>query len=130
MNIPVLIANILAFLAFLIHSYFGDKDLQTLEPSSEEIPKKREVWTMIRCGWHWISFDLLFASIGLAIINFTDVLANEKQLLQILATYFLGYSIVWIVVILFSKKFPNPFVKLGQWILLSIIGGLIYLGTV
>jgi hypothetical protein len=84
---------------------------------------------MARCGWHWISFDLLFASIGLGLINFTDFFDNEKTLLQILTVYFLGYAIVWAVTITISMQFPKNYLKLGQWMLLLAISGLIYLGT-
>jgi hypothetical protein len=130
MIIPILIANILTLLAFAIHTFLGDKDLKVNEPT-EEIDKKyqkREKWTMARCGWHWISFDLLFASIGLGLINFTNYFDNEKTLLQILTIYFLGYAIVWTLTIAISKQFPKNFLKLGQWILLLVISGLIYLG--
>jgi hypothetical protein len=130
MIIPILIANILTLLAFAIHTFLGDKDLKVNEPT-EEIDKKyqkREKWTMARCGWHWISFDLLFASIGLGLINFTNYFDNEKTLLQILTIYFSGYAIVWILTIVISKQFPKNYLKLGQWILLLVISGLIYLG--
>jgi hypothetical protein len=83
---------------------------------------------MARCGWHWISLDLLFASIGLALLNFTDFFKNEQTLLQILSIYFLGYAIVWLFIILISKQFLKNYLKLGQWILLLLISGLIYSG--
>ena len=130
MNIPVLIANILTLLAFVIHTFMGDKELKIIQPTTglDDWSAKQEKWTMARCGWHWISFDLLFASIGLALINFTDVFDNEKTLLQILSIYFLGYSIAWAVTILISKQFPKNYLKLGQWILLLVISSLLYLG--
>ena len=132
MNIPILAANILTLLAFFIHTYFGDMELKIIQPhpKAEDWENKQEKWTMARCGWHWISFDLLFASIGLGLINFTDFFKNETILLQILLVYFLGYSIVWILTILISKKFRMNFIKLGQWILLLAISGLIYWGTI
>ncbi len=131
MNIAILSANILTLFAFVLHTFVGDKELKVNEPSetSEDKFLKREKWTMARCGWHWISFDLLFASIGLALINFTDFFENEKTLLQILTVYFLGYAIVWVVTITISKQFPKNYLKLGQWILLLAISGLIYFGT-
>ncbi|MBC9796026.1 hypothetical protein [Sinomicrobium weinanense] len=128
MDIPVLIANILTLLAFFIHMFTGDGELKIFEPENDEKHLKREKWTMVRCGWHWVSFDLLFASIGLGIINFTDFLENEKLLLQILAIYFLGYGIVFLIVITISRKFPKNYLKLGQWILLWLISGLLYWG--
>lgn len=130
MSIPILIANILTLMAFAIHTFLGDKELKILEPNDEAEGKhlKREKWTMARSGWHWISLDLLFATIGLGLINFTDFFQNEKLLLQILAIYFLGYGIAWIIGIAISKKFPKNFLKLGQWILLWLISGLIFWG--
>lgn len=131
MNTPILIANILTFLAFVVHTFIGDKELKVNEPTNEidENYQKREKWTMARCGWHWVSFDLLFATIGLVLINFTDYFENEKTLLQILTIYFLGYTMIWAFTIAISKRFPKNYLKLGQWILLFLISGLIYFGT-
>lgn len=128
MNIPLLIASILTLLAFFLHTFIGDKELRMIEPSPEFDNNflKQEKWTMARSGWHWVSFDLLFATIGLGIINFTDLLESERLLLQILVVYFLGYGFVWLIGIAISKKFPKNYLKLGQWMLLWIISGLIY----
>ena len=66
MNTLILIANILTLLAFVVHTFVGDKELKVNEPTNETDDnfQKREKWTMARCGWHWISFDLLFATIN------------------------------------------------------------------
>ncbi len=131
MNIPILIANILTLLAFVAHAFVGDKELKVNEPIAEvgENFQKREKWTMARCGWHWVSFDLFFATFGLGLINFTSYFDNEKTLLHILNVYFLGYAVVWTLTIAISKQFPKNYVKLGQWILLLVISGLIYFGA-
>jgi hypothetical protein len=130
MSIPILIANILTLLAFVIHTIVGDKELKVNEPANEPNGdlQKREKRTMARCGWHWVLFDLLFATIGLGLINFTNYFENEKTLLQILTVYFLGYALVWMLTIAISKQFPKNYLKLGQWILLLLISGLIYFG--
>lgn len=131
MNIPILIANILTLLAFIIHTFVGDKELKLNEPTDNENDnfQKREKWTMARCGWHCLSFDLLLTTIGLGVINFTNYFDNEKSLLQILTIYFLGCAIAWALTIAISKQFPKNYLKLGQWILLLVISGLIYFGT-
>lgn len=130
MNTPILVANILTLLAFFVHTFMGDRELKLIQPNPEEDKNcvKQEKWTMVRCGWHWISFDLLFATVGLSIINFTDHFENEELLLQILALYFLGYGVVWLIGLAISKRFPKSYLKLGQWILLWAISGLVYLG--
>ena len=131
MSIAILSANILTLIAFIVHTFVGDKELKLNEPTKEidKNYRKREKWTMARCGWHWVSFDLLFATIGLGLINFTNYFDNEKTLLQILALYFLGYAMVWALTIAVSKRFPKNYVKLGQWMLLLLISGFIYFGT-
>ena len=129
MNIYLIIASLLTTFAFFLHTFIGDQELRLIEPLKEELGKKREAWTMIRCGWHWISFDLLFAAIGLSLITFTNYLSNESLLLQILSIYFFGYAIVWMIGIIISPPFPNRFIKLGQWGLLIILGSLTYLGS-
>jgi len=120
MNTIILIANILTLLAFVVHTFVGDKELKVNEPTNETDDnfQKREKWTMARCGWHWISFDLLFATIGLGLINFTNYFDNEKILLQILTIYFLGYAIVWALTVAISKQFPKNYLKLGGLFLL------------
>ncbi len=131
MNTFLIIANVLLFVAFVIHTFVGDKELSVLAPEdqAENALDRREKWTMARCGWHWISFDLLFASIGLGLIIFTDVLPDEATLLSLLSIYLMGYGLVWLLVIMISKPFPARFLKLGQWILLVLISGLIYMGS-
>jgi hypothetical protein len=130
MNIPLLAANFLLLLAFVVHTVAGDRELKILEPNAEPGEKfqRTEKWIMARCGWHWVSFDLLMATLGLGLINFTNRLENEKTWLQILGIYFLGYSIVWALTIAISKQFPKNYLKLGQWMLLLLIGLLICFG--
>ena len=130
MNGFLITANVITFLAFVVHTFVGDKEIKILEPNNDNAPDfvKREKWTMARCGWHWISFDLLTASMGLFLINFTEVLLFEVQLLQLMSLYFLGYGFVWLFTIIISKSFPKSYLKLGQWLLLWLISGFIYLG--
>ena len=130
-NIPILVASILTGLAFLAHTFGGDIELISIQPSVSinSWAEKQQIWTMARCGWHWISFDLLLATVALTLINFTNYFENKKTILQLLSLYFFGYAIVWFIVILISPSFPNNFINLGQWMLLLTIGGLIKYGT-
>ncbi len=131
MNWYLIAASILTLMAFLVHTFVGDKELRVLEPerTKKMVKKETVIWTMSRCGWHWISFDLLFATLGLALITFTNILTNEVQWLQLISLYFFGYGTVWIITLAISKSFSKNFVKLGQWILLWTISGLTFLGT-
>jgi len=130
-NIPVLIANVLTLIAFYLHTFVGDKEIRLIEPTeTNDDYVKQEKWTMARNGWHWVSFDLLFATIGLGVINFTDYFESETLLLKLLAFYFFGYGVVWLIGTAISKSFPKNYLKLGQWILLFLLSGLLYWGAV
>jgi hypothetical protein len=129
-NTPLIIANVLTILAFFAHTIGGDIELHVIQPEQGTVDwiNKQQMWTMARCGWHWISFDLLFASVLLYMINFTQTIEHKRTILQLLAIYFVSYSIIWIFVLLISTPFNGMFVKLGQWALLAVIGGLIFFG--
>lgn len=115
-----------------MHTLVGDKELRTLEPKEDERDENflnREKRTMSRCGWHLVSYDLFFASVGLVLITFTDWLIHETFLLNIMSLYFLGYGFAWLIGIILSKNFPYNYLKLGQWLLLWLIGILTYFGA-
>lgn len=124
----LIIANILCAIAFVVHTIFGDREVRQLEPTIEKGAELRQYWTMVRCGWHWVSFDLLAASIFLALVNFSSFFQSEETVLQLLAIYFMGYGLFWLGTIFISKSFPKRFLYLGQWALLWLIGGLIWMG--
>lgn len=130
-NVPLLLALLLTSLAFFAHTIGGDMELLMIEPSIgiDNWAEKQHIWTMARSGWHWISIDLLFASVILGLISFSKTFKNPKTVLNLLRIYFLSYAIVWFFVILISPTFPNNFLKLGQWVLLLTISGLIYFGA-
>lgn len=131
LNVLLLLAMLLTVLAFFAHTFGGDMELHLIKPTLEtdQNNEKQQIWTMVRCGWHWISFDLLFASVALALVNFTKFFQHPKSVLQLLAFYFFGYAIVWTVILLISESFPDNFLKLGQWMLLLTISALIHFGS-
>ncbi|SMO56628.1 hypothetical protein [Melghirimyces algeriensis] len=131
MNVPVLIAAVLSGLAFLAHTFMGDREIQLLRPEKkqDDAHNRMEKWTMSRCGWHWISFDLFATSTVLFLILFTNIIIHEQFLLTLLGLYYFGYGTVWLITIKISKPFPYNYFRLWQWSLLYIIGGLVFWGS-
>lgn len=131
MNTFTIIANILVILTFFVHTFMGDRELSVIEPNNENDVEnvKREKWTMARGAFHIVSMDFLLASVGLTLINFTDVFSNENLILKIMALYFFAYGIGFLLNVMISKQFPKNYFKLPQWILLIVISLIIYLGT-
>lgn len=128
MNAAIIIANGLVFLTFIIHTFIGDKEYKILEPEETNI-SRLEKWIMGRGAFHIVSADFLLASIGLTLINFTNCINNEKQILNFLSIYFFAYGLAFLVTLIISRKFTNSFIRLGQWALMFLISGLIYYGT-
>ncbi len=129
MNIILISANLLVLFTFIIHTFGGDQNLRALEPDAESPKRLRIFWTMGRGAFHIVSIDFLLATIGLALINFTDFFAEPELLLNLLALYFLGYGIAFLVSLSISRKFPNSYLKMWQWLLMLAIAGLIYWGN-
>ena len=128
MNAVLISANVLVLFTFILHTFGGDKEYRSLEPESVDL-SKQEKWTMGRGAFHIVSADFLLASVGLTLINFTNYFSDKKLLLNILSIYFLAYGVAFLLTVIISRKFPKNYLKLGQWMLLFVISGLIYYGA-
>ena len=118
--------SVLTLAACLVHTFAGDKELRRIEPEQGTNTLKQETWTMARCGWHWISYDLLLATIVLFLLNFTTIIENRRNTLLFMQVFFFGYALVWLLTIRFSKPFAKNYIKLCQWLLLLTIALLIH----
>jgi hypothetical protein len=83
---------------------------------------------MGRGAFHIVSADFLLAFIGLTLINFTEYVKEKSLILTLLALYFFAYGLAFLLTLIISKKFKTSFFRLGQWLLLFTIAGLIYWG--
>jgi len=129
MNTALLIANFLAFFTFMIHTFAGDWEYRKIEPEPGSSVRLRIFWTMGRGAFHIVSIDFLLATIGLAVINFTAYFEDTKLLLNLLAIYFFAYGLAFLITLIISKKFPNIYFKMWQWLLLMGTGAFIYWGN-
>lgn len=128
MNTTLIIANILVFLTFIAHTFGGDGAYGKIEPDQTDFARL-QFWVMGRGAFQMVSVDCLLATIGLTLINFTNYFKDPKLLLNILAIYFFAYGIAFLITLIISPKFPKSFIKLWQWLLMFVISGLIYAGT-
>lgn len=131
MSIPLSIAVLLCGGAFFIHTFAGDKELQQIKPDSKDVIAER-TWIMSRCGWHWISLDLLLATTALVYFGWLqdDFQVSARTFLFYgLTVYFGGYAIVWLFTIVISPATPKRYLVLGQWMLLLAISLAIFLAV-
>lgn len=128
MNIPVLIAGVLALAAFFAHALVGDKEYQALKPASDSPDKNKETWIQVRSGWHWVSADLFLSGVLLILISVTDFILAKKEFLLALSIYFFICGIVWLGIVLSSRTINKQIMVLGQWIFCFLMSGLLIWG--
>lgn len=128
MNIPILVAALLTLFAFFAHAFIGDKEYQALKPDETDPEKINETWVQTRSGWHWVSVDLLLSSVALFIIAITEIIQSKKEILLLLAIYFMTCGVVWFVTVWLSKSSNKQLLTLGQWVFCFIMSGLILWG--
>jgi hypothetical protein len=128
MNILVLLASILTFVAFLVHAIQGSRELPELDPQSESPDQKSDSWVQSVAGWHWVSVDLLLSAFLMGLIALTDLIPFEQGLSLILAIYFAVNGVAWLLIVLLNKKSNAQVLKLGQWIFCFLVAGLLVLG--
>ncbi|SMF84075.1 hypothetical protein [Pseudobacteriovorax antillogorgiicola] len=129
MNFVLIFASFLSGLAFLAHAFIGDKEYRALKPGSEEDAKPMETWIQTRCGWHWVSLDLLAVSVLLFVLASTQIIQAKTEILHLLSLYHLACGCVWLLTLLFSKSHNRQIFVLGQWIFCFIQASLIYWGA-
>ncbi|MGH1428620.1 MAG: hypothetical protein ACRBEE_11825 [Arenicella sp.] len=129
MNIPILIAAALCFIAFFAHAFVGDKEFKQLKPLSDSEDKIRETWVQTRSGWHWVSVDLLLSGVLLVMIAVSDVIQAKQEVLVLLSVYYAMTGFVWISTVFFSRNHNKQLLVLGQWMFCFLVSVLIYYGS-
>ena len=122
LNIPLLIAGILTTIAALVHSIAGE--ITTVRPllSTElnEVPKLE-----LRAAWYMVAVHLFASAIMLFILAFTT--PRDVVMGRFLAIQFFGYGLAFLGLAVFNRigLFRAP-----QWVLLFLISGLTYWGSI
>ncbi|MEM7125725.1 MAG: hypothetical protein AAF702_05335 [Chloroflexota bacterium] len=125
MNWPLLIAGGLTALAALVHALAGERtDIRHLLASDVPTNEKLE----LRGVWHTFSIALA----GSAFIAFYSVLVQQTMLLNDLLRglalfYLLCGTMVFLLILGTERRF---LLKVPQWLLLLVIGGLMWWGSV
>ena len=119
----------MSFLAFLAHVFVGDKEIRYLKPGEEEPVHATTFWIQARGGWHWVSVDLLLASLFLLSVAITAASNEWSKFLHLLSVYFFVCGASWLTTVLFSRNNNKQLLTVGQWIFCFIMSGLIYAGS-
>ena len=121
MNIPLLIAGILTILAAFVHSIGGE--MTPIRPLANA--ELKEVTKLeLRAVWYMVTIHLFASAIMLFILAFA--VNREVVMGRFLAIQFFGYGWAWLGLAMVKRVgvFQVP-----QWVLLFLIAGLTYWGT-
>ncbi len=122
-------AGILTGIATIVHGIVGASEFNRFKPPAGDRAAQQS-WTQSLAGWHWVSCDLAFATIGFLTIGLTEWIDNERQLLVLAAIYFAGTGIGWLLTIKFGgTPTKNRYLVLGQWIFCWIIATVAWLAS-
>lgn len=127
MNIPVLIAGIIAAMATIGHFTVGRKlYLKPLMESDMDLLPKKVMQTV----FHYISVYMVLSSWMLIMVGIQGekCMFDPTLALSFIAYNYLFFGITQIVTALRSKV-PGALLKMFQWIFWILIGTLILLGT-
>lgn len=122
MNILLLIAGILTTIAALVHSIAGE--ISPIRPLTntelKEVPKLE-----LRAVWYMVTIHLFASAIMLFILAFA--VNREVVMGRFLAIQFFGYGLAWLGLAIVKQV---GLFQVPQWVLLFLIAGLTYWGTV
>lgn len=121
MNILLLIAGILTVIAALVHSIAGE--ITTIRPLAsaelKQVPKLE-----LRAVWYMVTVHLFASAIMLFILAFA--VNRDVVMGRFLAIQFFGYGLGFLGLAIVKQV---GLFQVPQWVLLFLIAGLTYWGT-
>ena len=136
MNIPILVAGILTFVAFLAHIIVGNKESLRVDPrrlvKGQDVSDSETVvrnWVQVMCAFQMVTIDLLVLSGLLFALSTTDLVPSRRTIATGIAVFFALWGVIWLLQLLLLKREAMDYLKLGQWILWFVNSGLVYWGA-
>ncbi|MEM8600799.1 MAG: hypothetical protein AAGF99_12840 [Bacteroidota bacterium] len=124
MNLVAALAGGLTLLAFGVHALVGASEFRDFAPTVSS-GQARTKWLQALAGWHWVSVDLLAATVLLFVVAFTDLVAHEPTALLLLAGYFALAGVAWLgTLVVAGRGVRRRYLALGQWLFCFLVAGL------
>ena len=135
MNYPITIAGSIVFLAFIAHTFVGNR--QALSTRPRESPKEdgneagtvERNWVQSLCAFQMVTVDLFVLSVLLFLLGTTDVLPARRELALITAGFFVLWGAAWVVQLLVLRRPLKEYLLLGQWVFWFLCAGLLLWGA-
>ncbi len=134
MNLPILVAGVLTFVAFLGHITLGYQESLRVDPrlhkqaalASQPVDLH---WTQMMGAWQMVTIDLVVISALLFALAATSLVPSPRTVATGIAVLFALWGVAWLLQLLLLKRETMDYLKLGQWLLWLVNAGLIYWGA-
>ena len=124
MNVPFLVAGILSIALFLAHGLAGEfSNASRARFTGMPRPEKPEV----RAAWHLVTLTLLWSTISLFVLAFSDFVESPDTVAKFMSLIFLGYGLLWFVTV--AGEGPRLLTRTPHWVLALVIAALSWWGT-
>jgi hypothetical protein len=123
MNVPLLVAAILALTGTLVHAIGGERtDIKRLLRSGMPTNLKIE----LRMSWYLIAIDMATSGVYMLLVALGGALPRSESLLGFIALRFVLYGLSALLLVLFTRR--DHLLKVPQWVPLITIGLLAWWG--
>lgn len=126
MDWAAVVAGVIALALFFVHAFAGGAELRLVGARVAT----EKAWTaraQVVGGWHWISVDLLLASVAFFVAGAID-LEHERTILAALAIWFAALGLIWLVTsAIVTKLDAKRMLRLPQWTACLVLAALAWL---
>jgi hypothetical protein len=135
-NYPILAAGVITFLAFIAHTFVGNKEALSTAPgrlgnstdgSGFETVERN--WVQSMCAFQLVTVDLLVLSVLLFALGATDYINPERQVALALVVFYVLWGTAWVIQLVVLKRQGKDFLILSQWLFWFVCAVLIYWGA-
>lgn len=135
MNIPILIAAAIVFLAFMAHTIVGNREALTTRPSvlndvaSSTFATVERNWVQSLCAFQMVTVDLFMLSLLLFALGATDFVPAKHEVTLAASLFFGLWGVTWLIQLLVLRRSLRDYLLLSQWLFWFICSGLLYWGA-
>ena len=134
MNYPIMLAGVIVLLAFIAHTFVGNREALSTRPrkpqtgDSEEVVTIERNWVQSQCAFQLITVDLLVLSVFIFTLGATELLPARREFALTAAGFFALWGVAWVVQLLALRRRLKDYLLLSQWAFWFVCAALLFWG--
>jgi hypothetical protein len=135
MNVPILIAAAIVFVAFVVHTIVGNREaLSTRPPAPDGVARGDHAtvernWAQSICALQMVTVDLLVLSLLLFALGATELVTAKREVALAASVFFALWGVAWLIQLLVLRRPVRDYLLLSQWLFWFVCAGLLYWGA-